>query len=143
MNDIICPHCKKAFKIDESGFTEILKQVRDHQFENEILQRLALAEKEKNTAIELAKAEIKNSLQEKISDKEIEINELKNRSAITLNEKLNAKESEINTLKSKLDNFEIEKKLAINEAVQKTEKERDNLANELKTKELEKTNLES
>ena len=67
MNDIICPHCKKAFKIDESGFTEILKQVRDHQFENEILQRLALAEKEKNTAIELAKAEIKNSLQEKIS----------------------------------------------------------------------------
>ena len=56
MNDIICPHCKKAFKIDESGFTEILKQVRDHQFENEILQRLALAEKEKNTAIELAKA---------------------------------------------------------------------------------------
>lgn len=142
MNDIICPHCKKAFKIDESGFTEILKQVRDHQFENEILQRLALAEKEKNTAIELAKAEVKNSLQEKISNKEIEMNELKTRSEITLNEKLNDKESEINILKSKLDNFEIEKKLAINEALQKTEKERDNLANELKNKELEKTNLE-
>lgn len=47
MNEIICPHCNKAFKVDESGFAEILKQVRDHQFEEELQKRLDLAEREK------------------------------------------------------------------------------------------------
>ena len=36
MNEIICPHCKKAFKVDETGYADILKQVKDHQFEKEI-----------------------------------------------------------------------------------------------------------
>ena len=39
MNEIICPHCKKAFKVDEAGFAEILKQVRDHEFEKELRER--------------------------------------------------------------------------------------------------------
>ena len=43
MNEIICPNCKKAFKVDEAGFADILKQVRDHQFEEELNNRLALA----------------------------------------------------------------------------------------------------
>ena len=47
MNEIICPNCKKAFKVDEAGFADILKQVRDHQFEEELQNRLNLAEKEK------------------------------------------------------------------------------------------------
>ena len=47
MNDIICPGCNKAFKVDEAGYASILKQVRDHQFEEELLKRLELAEKEK------------------------------------------------------------------------------------------------
>lgn len=69
MNEIICPHCKKAFKVDEAGFADILKQVRDHQFEEEILNRLALAEKEKESAVKLAEANIKNSLQEQLAKK--------------------------------------------------------------------------
>ena len=44
MNEIICPHCKKAFKVVEAGFADILKQVRDHQFQEEINERLKLAE---------------------------------------------------------------------------------------------------
>ena len=44
MNEIICPHCHKAFKVDEAGYADILKQVRDHQFEEELHNRLALAE---------------------------------------------------------------------------------------------------
>ena len=36
MNEVICPHCKKAFKIDEAGYADILKQVRDHQFNDEL-----------------------------------------------------------------------------------------------------------
>ena len=54
MNEIICPNCKKAFKVDEAGFADIVKQVRDHQFEEELQNRLNLAEKEKESAIKLA-----------------------------------------------------------------------------------------
>jgi len=43
MNDIVCPHCGKVFKVDEAGFADILKQVRDHQFEKELHDRLELA----------------------------------------------------------------------------------------------------
>jgi hypothetical protein len=45
MNEIICPSCKKAFKIDEAGFADILKQVRDHQFEEELEKRLKLPDR--------------------------------------------------------------------------------------------------
>jgi len=143
MNEIICPSCKKAFKVDEAGFADILKQVRDHQFEEEIRSRLALAEKEKESAVKLAEANVRNSLQDQLAKKDKELTELKAQSELTLTEKLNKKESEITQLKAKIDNVEVEKKLAINEAVHKVEKERDNLANDLKTKELEKQNLES
>jgi hypothetical protein len=51
MNEIICPHCKKTFQVDESGFADILKQVRDDQFEQEIHKRLQLAENEKASAV--------------------------------------------------------------------------------------------
>ena len=69
MKEIICPNCNKAFKVDEAGFADILKQVRDHQFEEEIQARLHLAEKEKETAILLAEAKIKNALQERLAQK--------------------------------------------------------------------------
>lgn len=143
MNEIICPNCKKAFKVDEAGFADILKQVRDHQFEEELLNRLTLADKEKDIAVKLAEATIRNSLQEQIAKKDTELAQLKAQNELALSEKLNKKEAEILQLKAKIDNVEVEKKLAINEAVQKVVKERDNLTNDLKTKDLEKQNLES
>lgn len=143
MNEIICPNCKKAFKVDESGFAEILKQVRDHQFEEEIQQQLALAEKEKASAIKLAEANVRNAIQQELAQKDKELNDLKAQNALTLTEKLNQKQTEINALQAKMDQVEVEKQLAVTQAVQQIEKERDTLANELKTKELEKLNLES
>jgi hypothetical protein len=143
MNEIICPNCNKAFKIDEAGFADILKQVRDHQFEEELQNRLNLADKEKESAVKLAEATIRNSLQEQIAKKDTELAQLKAQNELALADKLNKKEAEIAQLKAKIDNVEVEKKLAINEAVQKVEKERDNLTNDLKTKDLEKINLES
>ena len=77
MNEIICPHCKKAFKVDEAGYANILKQVRDHQFEEELTNRLTLAEKEKDIAVKLAEANIKNSLQEQLAEKDRQLAELK------------------------------------------------------------------
>ena len=53
MNEIICPHCNKAFKIDEAGYAEILKQVRNQEFTKELHERLATAEKDKENAIKL------------------------------------------------------------------------------------------
>jgi len=109
MNDIICPNCGKAFKIDETGYADILKQVRDKDFEKQIHERLEVAEKEKLSAIELAEANIRNKMQEATASKDSEIQELK--------AKLNAGESA--------------QKLAVAEALNAVEKERDKLANEL------------
>lgn len=142
MNEIICPNCKKAFKVDEAGFADILKQVRDHQFQEELENRLNLAEKEKENAVKLAEANLRNSLQESIAKKDQELLELKARNEQKLTEKLAAKEAEIAQIKSKLDNAELQKKLSVTEAVQKIEKERDDLANNLKHKETETQLLE-
>jgi hypothetical protein len=138
MNEIICPNCKRAFKVDKAGFADILKQVRDHQFEEEILNRLALAEKEKESAVKLAEANIKNALQEQLAKKDQELADLKAKKEIELSQKLSQKENELLQLKSKIDTAEVEKKLAVNEATKKIEKERDDLANAIKIKETEK-----
>lgn len=154
MNEIICPHCHKAFKVDEAGYADILKQVRDHQFEEELHNRLALAEKDKQSAIQIAEAKVREALQEQLAQKETALIQLKSEKEAELAQKLAQKETEVaqlkaektnelTQLKAQLDNAEVAKKLAITEAVQKIEKERDNLLNEVKTKELEKQNLET
>lgn len=142
MNEIICPNCKKTFKVDEAGFADILKQVRDHQFEEELNSRLSLAEKEKESAVKLAEATIKNTLQEKLAKKDKELTELKAEKDIELSQKLAQKEAELLQLKTKIENADTEKKLAVTEATKQIEKERDELANEVKLKNTEKELLE-
>ncbi len=115
MHEIICPHCSKAFKIDEAGYADILKQVRDGDFEKQLHERLELAEREKRDAIALAKAEVTNALQKAAA----------------------SKDTEIQALKAQLDAGEVARKLAVTEALGAVSKERDQLANELKN-ELEK-----
>ena len=110
MNEIICPHCKKAFKIDEAGYADILKQVHDHKFEEELQQRLAYANTEKESAIKLAEATVKNLMQDQITNKDRELAELKAQSALALSQKLNVKDSEITQLKARIDNIDVEKK---------------------------------
>ena len=63
MNEIICPHCDKAFKIDETGYANILKQVRDQEFDHEIHERLERAQEAKENALQLAKQESTNQVQ--------------------------------------------------------------------------------
>jgi len=153
MNEIICPSCKKAFKVDEAGFADILKQVRDHQFEEELQTRLSLAEKEKVSAVELAEANIKNSLQDELSKKDKEIIELKAKNDLVLAEQLakkekelveqlTKKEAEIAEMKAKIEKTSLEQQISVTQAVQKIEKERDELVNSIKNKELEKELLE-
>ena len=132
MNEIICPNCKTAFKVDEAGFAAIAKQVRDQQFQEEVQSRLQLAENEKLSAIKLAEATLRNQLQSDLTQKDIELSNIKA-----------TKEAEIAQIKAQLDNAELQKQLSVTEAVQNIEKERDALVNDVKTKELEKQNLES
>lgn len=143
MQDIICPNCKKVFKVDEAGFADILKQVRDHQFEEELRKRLDIAEKEKENAIKLAEANITNTLQKDLAKRETELAELKANKDRELIELEAKKEAELAEIKSRIDNAELEKKLAVTEAVNKIEKERDELAGELKSKDTEKQLLET
>jgi hypothetical protein len=77
MNEIICPGCKKAFKIDEAGFADILKQVRTQEFERELHERAELFEKDKQSAVQLAAANTKNELQAELAKSAAEIAELR------------------------------------------------------------------
>jgi hypothetical protein len=120
MNEIVCPHCNKAFKIDEAGYADILKQVRDREFEKSLHDQLELAEKEKNTAIQLAKAQVAAELAQQSANKDIEIEKLK----------------------AELSGTEMAKQLALNEALGAIAKERDDLARELEVKSAEQKLLE-
>lgn len=131
MNEIICPHCKKAFKIDEAGFADILKQVRDHEFDKELHERLELAEKAKEDAVKLAEEKTKSELRTEFVQLQKQLTEIKSE-----------KDNEITKLKAKVDVSETEKKLALAEAVNELEKERDTLAGELKSKDTEQQLLE-
>ncbi len=143
MNEIICPNCHKAFKIDEAGFADILKQVRDHQFEEELLQRERLFKADKENAVKLAEEQIKNKIKDDLSQKDTEIAKLKAEKEREVALHQSKSELEISELKAKIASTETEKKLAINEAVNKIEKERDELAGELKSKDVEKQLLET
>jgi len=143
MQEIICPNCKKVFKVDEAGFADIVKQVRDHQFEEELRKRLDIAEKEKENTIKLAEANITNTLQKDLAKRDTELAELKANKDRELIEFEAKKEAELAEIKSKINNAELEKKLAVTEAVNKIEKERDELTGKLKSKDTEKQLLET
>ncbi|WP_428356816.1 DUF2130 domain-containing protein [Methyloprofundus sp.] len=110
MHEIICPHCKKAFKIDEAGYADILKQVRDSEFEEQLHERLELAEKDKINAVDLARERVGSEMQKAAAAKDIDIQ----------------------GLKAKLEAGEVAQQLAVAEALKVVEKERDAFANELK-----------
>ena len=116
MHDIICPHCGKAFKIDEAGYADILKQVRDQAFEQQLHERLELAEQDKRNAVELATTRLAGDLQQAAA----------------------ARDAEIQGLKARLDAGEVARKLAVAEALGAVEKERDTLANELQQARLDR-----
>lgn len=108
MNEIKCPHCGKTFKIDEASFAAILKQVRDGEFEKELHARI-------DSEVRAAEAKTKLELQAEN----------------------NKKEAEIAELRAKLDKSGTESQLAITQALSKVEKERDELAIKLNSKDAE------
>ena len=63
MNEIVCPHCQKAFKVDESGYAEILKQVHDKDFEKQLAERISALKDVNTLATELAVTNAKSALE--------------------------------------------------------------------------------
>jgi hypothetical protein len=118
IHEIICPHCDKAFTIDEAGYADIVKQVRDSEFEQQLHERLELAEQDKLNAVALAELTIASELQKAAAGKDAELEELK----------------------SKLAAGEDKQKLAIAEALSAVEKERAALASALEQAKHDKTN---
>ena len=121
MSDIICPHCSKAFKVDETGYAQILKQVHDKEFEASLSNRIVQLEKEKASELQLAQKDSLNTLQKITADKDAEIERLK----------AQIREKDIST------------KSTIEKEVREIEKERDKLLNDLKNAQLEKQNSEN
>jgi hypothetical protein len=114
--EIKCPNCEKAFKIDEAGYADIRKQVRDTEFDQDLNERLKQAENEKQNALKLAEAKHDTKIQQTAADKDAEIQRL--------------------TLK--LGGNVAEQELTIAKAVKETEKERDDLKYKLEKAELER-----
>ena len=136
-NTVKCPSCKEVFKVDDSVYTDIVKQVRDQQFQDELSNRLETAKNEKLTALQLKEAELKNEFQEQLAQKQGEIDLLKQKSKSDLIEQLSIKDSKIKDLESTINQAETETKLALSDAIKDIEKERDQLANDLKAKDTE------
>ena len=103
MQELVCPSCGKEFKIDEAGYAEILKQVRNSEFDADLCERLKVAESEKQNAAQLAEVTLKSEL-DKIKA---------------------AKDSEIQSLKAKIELVEAEQKTVTAEALSRVEKDRD------------------
>ena len=108
MQEIKCPKCGEVFQVDESGYSAIVKQVRDKEFSKEIQNRESQFESEKENAIQLAKLEAEKMFNEKLNKKENELNEIEVK-----------KDKEIAELKNKLATFDKDKELEINKLIAK------------------------
>lgn len=109
MSEIVCPHCHTPFKVDEASYADIVRQVRDSQFREELETRLQAAEREKRDAIALAEARLNASHQAETSNRDAEIRELQ----------------------ARLEAAETQRNLAVREALAAVERERDTLQRDL------------
>ena len=116
--ELKCPHCGKVFKIDEGDYAELLQQVRGKEFEKELHDRLAQLEENKRKDEAILKSQLEGQNKDSINRLQNEINELKNA----------------------LKNSELQKDLAVKEAVSLSEKELLEARNELK---IAKSQIES
>ena len=137
MNQIICPNCGKEFTIDESSYESIVKQIRDHQFNEEIALREKQFKENMDAQLKLARAEAASTSQKQLSEKDRQIEALKNeldsidtRKALESKEaleemkrQLSEKDNMITRLNGDLANKEIETKLKVNEALSEKDRE--------------------
>lgn len=135
MAEIKCPKCGEVFQIDESGYAEIVKQVRDKEFAAELHHREESFLAQKNSAVELAVAKTESQKDKEISELKIRLQNFEAEKTLALS----SKDNEITKLKSEIESKETTSNLAIKNAVQQKEAEIMTLKNQL---ELEKSQSE-
>lgn len=151
MNEIKCPHCGQVFTVDESGYAALLNQVRDHEFQRELNERVSLAEKNREQDMALAVAKAEEELRAQIAQRDSQLAaqteqfraEAKDLQLAAQNEKAEL-EKQLEALKAQLQSQASEadtaRKLAVADALnaesdklRAVEKERDSLAQQLET----------
>lgn len=149
-HDLTCPHCHKVFSVDESEYANLLNQISKQAIAEEVQEKLAAAEHERQNAVQLAETKLRAELQDTLAEKENELIKLKAQANQKISElkttntselaDLRAKHAqeltkhvqELADLRSKLDQSKTAQELAVTKAVAAAEKERDELANKLK-----------
>ena len=145
MNEIKCPKCGTQFQISESDYESIVKQIRDKEFEREINTREEHHKIDKESAVKLAKSEVKEEMTDLLNKKDLEIQNLKNevksineettrRLEKEYTEKLNKKILEIQELESQLQLTKSKNELEIQKAVSEKDKKITTLSSELEIK---------
>ena len=151
MNEIKCPHCGQVFTVDESGYAALVNQVRDHEFQRELNERISLAEKNREQDMALAVAKAEEELRAQIAQRDSQLAaqteqfraEAKDLQLAAQNEKAEL-EKQLEALKAQLQSLASEadtaRKLAVADALnaesdklRAVEKERDSLAQQLET----------
>ena len=126
MAEIKCPNCGEVFQVDESGYTAIVQQVRDQEFDRALKEREKQMESAQKDAIKIAVLESEQSQKDALADKDKELSEREMEIA-RLKEKLAGieaeKKMEIARLEEKLSGAETEKELAITRALADKDKE--------------------
>lgn len=107
MQEIRCPKCNEVFQVDDSGYSQIVQQVRDKEFEKEAARRAEELEKAKNSELKIIEMEYEKKLESALSEKSDDITD---------------KEKRITELEARLESIENEKQLAVANAVSEREK---------------------
>lgn len=142
MNEIKCPNCGTIFKIDETEYDSIVKQIRDKEFEKEISLREQEHTKDKESAIKLAEAHLREELTKQLTERDLEITNLKSELKIKeeqtqskleqeYKDELNKRELEISELKNKIKLQESKSELEIQKAITEKDKKISDLNSEL------------
>ena len=108
MQEIKCPKCGEVFAVDESGYAQIVQQIRDREFEKELKRREKYLEEKKESDLEIIRLKQEEELNRKLSDQKLELSE---------------KDKMIEQLKGKLKNSDTEKELAVSRALHEKEQE--------------------
>lgn len=148
MREISCPNCGKVFSIDEADYADILSQVRNQAFEKDLTDRLALADQERQAAIQMVELKLTGDMNSQVARKDSEIARLKAELEASaqvveatvearLREQLSHQDNEITRLKGELKAADVASQLALKEALGAVEKERDELQRDLKAREAE------
>ncbi|MBU2754162.1 DUF2130 domain-containing protein [Acidithiobacillus sp. CV18-2] len=143
MEEIICPHCHKAFTVDGAGYAEILRQVRDKDFERQIHDRLEAAQRESRIALSLAKQEAEAAKQQLLAGKELQVQQLRAQleasvaeQRLAISQAVESAKEEVRQLQSKLEQQEAIRQSELAKAVQEALAEKQRLQLQLEQQEL-------